>query len=227
MTLFAEHSYSRVMVFIDYRNIYESMRFMEDHCRLDLYRLTQILVGTRDLVGAYVFDARKMFTNREDETIAMHNSLREQGFRVIARESMVIRDGKVEQKEVDVSLACEMLEHALMNHFDVAIVISGDRDFVPAIQKVQSAGKRVEVAAFNDVYNEECKRAADVYYLLDDLPFMSMSSPTNIAGVDYRWRRRETSSITRGSWASPATASTATCTRMRSRSSTSSGSAWT
>ena len=147
MTLFTEHSYSRVMVFIDYRNVYESTRFMEDHCQLDLYRLTQILVGSRDLVGAYVFDARKMFTNKDDETISMHNKLREQGFRVVARESMVFRDGKVEQKEVDVSLACEMLEHALMNHFDVAIVLSGDRDFVPVIQKVQSAGKRVEATS--------------------------------------------------------------------------------
>ena len=76
MTLFTEHSYSRVMVFIDYRNVYESTRFMEDHCQLDLYRLTQILVGARDLVGAYVFDARKMFTNKNDETISMHNRLR-------------------------------------------------------------------------------------------------------------------------------------------------------
>lgn len=190
MTLFTEHSYSRVMVFIDYRNVYESTRFMEDHCQLDLYRLTQILVGSRDLVGAYVFDARKMFTNKDDETISMHNKLREQGFRVVARESMVFRDGKVEQKEVDVSLACEMLEHALMNHFDVAIVLSGDRDFVPVIQKVQSAGKRVEVAAFSDVYNEECKRAADVYYILDDIPFMSLSSPALEQGVDYRWISR-------------------------------------
>ena len=186
MTLFTEHSYSRVMVFIDYRNIFESMRFMGDYARLDLFRLTQILVGSRDLVGAYVFDAKKMYASKDDETVAMHNKLREQGFRVIARESMVYHDGKVEQKEVDVSLACEMLEHALMNHFDVAIVVSGDRDFVPAIQKVQSAGKRVEVAAFNDVYNEECKRAADVYYLLDDIPFMSLSSPTLEQGVDYR-----------------------------------------
>ena len=177
MTLFTEHSYSRVMVFIDYRNVYESTRFMEDHCQLDLYRLTQILVGSRDLVGAYVFDARKMFTNKDDETISMHNKLREQGFRVVARESMVFRDGKVEQKEVDVSLACEMLEHALMNHFDVAIVLSGDRDFVPVIQKVQSAGKRVEVAAFDDVFNEETRRSSDRFHRLNEVAFMEMSSP--------------------------------------------------
>ena len=98
---------------------------------------------------------------------------------------LAIRDGKVVQKEVDVSLACEMLEHALLNHFDVAIVISGDRDFVPAMQKVQAAGKRVEVAAFEDVYNEECKRVADIYYLLDDIPFLILSNPSDAGEGPY------------------------------------------
>lgn len=213
MTLFAEHTYNRVMVFIDYRNIYESTRFMGERATLDLYRLTQILVGSRELIGAYVFDARKMFTNKDDQTIHMHNMLREQGFRVVARESMVYRDGKAEQKEVDVSLACEMLEHALLNHFDVAVVVSGDRDFVPAMQKVQSAGKRVEVAAFNDVYNEECKRTADVYYLLDDIPFMSMSSPTLEQGVDYRWTSRTGRGTWQGRWRAPASPRTNTGSR--------------
>ena len=48
----------------------------------------------------------------------------------------------------------------------------------------------MEVAAFSDVYNEECKRAADVYYILDDIPFMSLSSPALEQGVDYRWTSR-------------------------------------
>lgn len=185
LTLFSEHSYSRVMVFIDYRNIYENIRLLESNTRLDLFRLTQILVGNRDLVGAYVFDARMQFVTKDDATINMHNRLRELGFRVIARESIEYRDGTYVQKEVDVSMACEMLEHALTNHFDIAIVVSGDRDFVPVIQKVQAAGKRVEVAAFSESYNEETKRAADVYYMLDELPFMSLSSPTCQQGVDY------------------------------------------
>ena len=186
MTLFTENSYSRVMVFIDYRNIYESVKFLGDDVRLDLYRLTQILVGSRDLVGADVFDARKRIPDKGDTTLATHDRLRDQGFRVIARESIVFRtEGQIEQKEVDVSLACEMLEHALLNHYDVAIVVSGDRDFVPAIQRVQAAGKRVEVAAIESVYNDECKRAADVYYLIDKMPIMSMSSPNDDMGVDY------------------------------------------
>lgn len=178
MTLFAEHSYSRVMVFIDYQNIRRSLADLDGYTRLDLYRLTELLVGSRDLVGAYVFDGKRQYTGRNDPVVQQQNRLRDQGFRVIVRDSVVLVEetGKEVQKEVDVSLACEMLEHALLNHFDVAIVVSGDRDFIPAMQKVQAAGKRVEVAALNEAFNEECKRTADVYYLLDDLPFMSMST---------------------------------------------------
>ncbi len=177
MTLYTDPSYSRVMVFIDYRNIFNSVRYLDDSLRMDLEALVKRLVGKRNLIGAYVFDARKMYTDGSDETISMHNALRDQGFRVIARESIVYKEGHIEQKEVDVSMACEMLEHALNNHYDVAIVISGDRDFVPAIQKIQSAGKRVEVAAFDDVYNEESRRSADRFYRLNEIPFMEMSSP--------------------------------------------------
>ncbi len=193
MTLFTEHNYSRIMALIDYRNIFKSMRFMGDSARLDLFRLTQILVGSRDPIGTHVFDAKKMYTSKGAEIVAIHNKLHERGFRVEARESMVYHDGKREQKEVDVSMVCEMMVHAPMNRFNVVIMISGDRNFVPAIQKVQSAGKRAEVAAFNDVYNEGCKCAADVYYPLDDIPFMSLSSPTLKQGVDYRLWRRKTS----------------------------------
>jgi len=179
MTLFAEHSYSRVMVFIDFRNIYESCRNFtgSDKVKMDLFRLTQILVGPRDLIGAYIFDASLKGVLPDEETKRMHDNLSDNGFRIMNRESMVKRDGDYVQKEVDVSLACEMLEHALLNHFDIAIVISGDRDFVPVMQKVQAAGKRVEVAAFENVYSSESKRVADVYYLLNDIPFLSMSSP--------------------------------------------------
>lgn len=185
MTLFADHTYSRVMVFIDYRNVYEGVRFGTEGMSLDIFRLTRILVGDRDLVGAYVFDGVPPKTDTSDNTPeltrAFHNYIREQGFRVMAGETVVMQGGKMVQKEVDVSLACEMLEHALMNHFDVAIVVSGDRDFVPAIQKVQAAGKRVEVASFDNELNLETRRAADVCYYLDDLPIMSMRNPAGEA----------------------------------------------
>lgn len=174
MKLFNENPYSRVMVFIDYRNIDSALSPAREIGSLDLFRLTQILVGKRELIGAYVFDGRPHVVVEGDPIDALHNNLRDQGFRVIERDALVHRGDKTEQKEVDVSLACEMLEHAMMNHYDVAIMVSGDRDFVPAIQKVQAAGKRVEVASVSGAFNKESKRTADAYYELDHMPILML-----------------------------------------------------
>ena len=63
-------------------------------------------------------------------------------------------------------------------------MVSGDRDFVPAMQKVQAAGKRVEVASFKGSVNKECIKTADVYKQLDDIPFLMMR-PAFDEGGDY------------------------------------------
>lgn len=179
MTLFGNRDGDRVMVFIDYRNICDMAQGIElGH--IDLYRLTQILVANRQLKGAYVFDAVSRFVSKDDANIKIHDKLQRIGFRVVERRSLDYNreTNKVDQKEVDVSLACEMLEHALRDHYDVAVVVSGDRDFVPVMEKVQAAGKRVEVAALdnNSSFNEECKRKADVFYYLNKLPIIALDS---------------------------------------------------
>ncbi len=43
----------------------------------------------------------------------------------------------------------------------------------------------MKVGAFNNIYNEEYKCAANVYCLLDDILFISLSSPTLKQEVDY------------------------------------------
>ena len=74
------------------------------------------------------------------------------------------------------AMACEMVAHAYKDNYDVAIVVSGDRDFVPAIQHIQSAGKRVEVAAYTDSFSNEMLKMCDVYHKLDSLPLLRIDS---------------------------------------------------
>ena len=185
MSLFPERSYNRVMVFVDYRNL--MARYSEGNLTADLFRLTQILVGGRDLVGAYIFDGKRPGEPRKPEEQATLDRLRGIGFRLITREAMVWRNDHYEQKEVDVSLAVEMLEHALLNHYDIAILISGDRDYVPVVQKVQAAGKRVEVASYEEFLSNdrELQMVADIYHHLKVIPFISLSSPPLDGGVPY------------------------------------------
>lgn len=165
------------MMFIDIRNILKSVDAVESaYLKLDLYSLARQLTGQRELVAAYIFDTRKPY-GMDDSSRKFHDKLRYLGFRVIARESFDAN--RKEQKEVDVAMACELVVHALRDHYDIAIVVSGDRDFIPAIQHVQAAGKRVEVAAFSNSVGDELVRTADRYYELGRMPLLSMS---NIGG---------------------------------------------
>jgi uncharacterized LabA/DUF88 family protein len=66
------------------------------------------------------------------------------------------------EKGVDVMLATDVVTNAYKDHYDTAIVVSGDADFYPALQAVKDVGKHVEVAAFDMNLSGESARVADV-----------------------------------------------------------------
>lgn len=51
------------------------------------------------------------------------------------------------EKGVDVSLACDLVDLARRDMFDVAYLVSGDADFCPSVAIARSIGKRVFVAS--------------------------------------------------------------------------------
>ncbi len=51
-------------------------------------------------------------------------------------------------KSVDIALTKDMLTHAFFDHYDVAILMSGDGDYVPLVNEVKRMGKVVCVGAF-------------------------------------------------------------------------------
>lgn len=73
-------------------------------------------------------------------------------------------------KGEDILLACDMVKGAYSNQYDVAILISGDGDFVPAVHAVQDAGKPVIVASFHNSLSHALElEASDVVYLDEHL----------------------------------------------------------
>ncbi len=52
------------------------------------------------------------------------------------------------EKSVDVKLACDMA--FLKDVYDVAVVVSGDQDYVPAVELIKDYGKRVVNVAFRE-----------------------------------------------------------------------------
>lgn len=66
-------------------------------------------------------------------------------------------------KRVDVTLATEMLLHATRRHYDIAILVAGDEDYVPLIEAVQSEGRGVHVWSISEGLSPRLVQAADQY----------------------------------------------------------------
>jgi len=61
----------------------------------------------------------------------------------------------------DIHLAAEMVKEAYENSFDVAILVSGDGDFVPAIKITQGKNKEVHNAYFKQSMSWELKQTCN------------------------------------------------------------------
>ena len=69
-------------------------------------------------------------------------------------------DGKV-KANLDIELVVDMMKTA--RNLDIAIVVSGDGDFAPAIRAVQEKGVRVEVISFRGNTSSDLIEVADLF----------------------------------------------------------------
>ena len=73
------------------------------------------------------------------------------------------QNGRVFQKGVDVQLAVDLVSHAYLNSYDVAIICSGDVDLIESIKLVKNLGKKVIVASCPEQTSTETFKACDHY----------------------------------------------------------------
>lgn len=66
-----------------------------------------------------------------------------------------IRNGKVEEKGIDVWLALEAYELALIKKYDVLVLIASDGDYVPLVRKLNTLGTRVMVLSWDFAYEDD------------------------------------------------------------------------
>jgi len=72
------------------------------------------------------------------------------------------RSKREREKGIDIMLATDMLVHAIWNNYDVAILVSGDADFEPAVRRVRDFGKKVYVAFYPYAISEKLEKVSDM-----------------------------------------------------------------
>jgi uncharacterized LabA/DUF88 family protein len=81
------------------------------------------------------------------------------------------RDKNGRSKKVDISLATDMLTHAHRDNYDIAVLVSGDGDYVPLVEAVKYEGKRVVLWALSSGLSKELRASADHYWDIGELFF--------------------------------------------------------
>lgn len=131
--------FDRVSIYFDMSNLYFAAKDMG--IRIDYARLLDFLVGERRLQRAYAY----LGVSPDDENShSFITWLSRNGFRVRTKLLRRYEDGTT-KANLDMELAIDLLTQA--PHIDVAIIVSGDGDFVSLVDAAQRAGLRVEVAA--------------------------------------------------------------------------------
>lgn len=97
-----------------------------------------------------------------------------EGFHV--RRGHLARGRMNQQKEVDVLLAVDMMNHAFSRNMTKAVLISGDRDFRPVVQSVAGTGTYVEVMYRRETGSKDLGRAADMVSYLDLVTLVSWTA---------------------------------------------------
>ena len=155
----------RVMVFIDGSNLYHVLSQSCGRHDLQFDKFAQKLANGRQLQRIYYYNIRQESDSNPNigvEQAKFLESLYDTPYVEVRLGIWKQRGDIMVEKGVDVMLATDVVTNAYKDHYDTAIVVSGDSDFYPALQAVKDVGKHIEVAAFDMNLSAESARVADV-----------------------------------------------------------------
>jgi uncharacterized LabA/DUF88 family protein len=151
----------RVAVFIDGNNLFHAARF--HNIDLDYNKLLRVLLGDGRLLRAFFYTGVDAGAERQQGFLLW---MRRNGFRVVQKELKTFYDG-TRKANLDVEIAVDML--SLAGRYDTAVLVSGDEDFVYALNAVAYKGCRVEVAGFRSNTAPRLIDVADFFIDLGDI----------------------------------------------------------
>jgi len=161
----------RVAVFIDGNNLFHAARF--HNIDIDYNKLLRVLLGDGRLLRAFFYTGVDVGAERQQGFLLW---MRRNGFRVIHKELKTFYDG-TRKANLDVEIAVDML--SLAGRYDTAVLVSGDEDFVYAVNAVAYKGCRVEVAGFRSNTAPKLIDVADYFIDLGDIAHKVRKEPTH------------------------------------------------
>jgi uncharacterized LabA/DUF88 family protein len=157
-----------VAVFVDVANIFYAAKAAG--VDIDYVTLLKSSTAGRDFVRAYAYTG---LDPENENQRNFHSFLARNHYKVVSKDIRKYGDGKV-KANLDIELVVDLMKTA--RNLDIAIVVSGDGDFAPAIRAVQEMGVRVEVISFRGNTSSDLIEVADLFTDITQLARVDKSS---------------------------------------------------
>jgi uncharacterized LabA/DUF88 family protein len=162
----------KAMVFFDARNIIKGQEEYRKTGGQSDFGYPEIMEFFRkrfNVVRGYYYDGAPHRSERTKGRQSFFDVLRRTGITLRLKEIDFSKPGH-SQKGVDIYLASDMISLAYENAYDIAILVSGDGDFVALVDLVKSKGKRVWVLSFACCISELLRESADKVLSIERIP---------------------------------------------------------
>lgn len=157
-----KHKEQRVGVFIDTQNLYHSARNLYK-ARVNFGAVVKDAVAGRALVRAVAY----VITTEAGDEKNFFEALSKIGIETKTKDLQIFSSGS-KKADWDVGLAVDAIK--MSPRLDSVVIVSGDGDFVPLVEYLQSIGVQVEVVSFGQSTSGKLKEAADEFLDLSNNP---------------------------------------------------------
>ena len=161
-----KHKDQRVGVFIDIQNLYHSAKNIYN-ARVNFKNLLTEAVGRRKLIRAvaYVVKSEGVLSDASGEKAqfgeaSFFEALERSGIELRVKDIQVFHSGS-KKADWDVGMAVDAIR--MTDFLDAVVLATGDGDFIPLVEYLQSRGRQVEVMAFGKSASGKLKEAVDLF----------------------------------------------------------------
>lgn len=150
-----KHPDQRIGVFVDVQNMYHSSKNLYGS-RVKFDEVLKEAVAGRKLIRSIAY----VIESKSEEEQKFFEALSKQGFELKMKDLQIYAGG-IKKGDWDVGLVIDAIKMA--PQLDVIVLVSGDGDFVPAVEYLQYHGKKIEVIGFGETCSGRLKEVADEF----------------------------------------------------------------
>ncbi len=157
-----KHKEQRVGVFIDTQNLYHSARNLYK-TRVNFGAVLKEAVAGRKLVRAVAY----VITTEAGDEKNFFEALTKLGIETKTKDLQIFHTG-TKKGDWDVGLTVDAIK--MSPRLDSVVIVSGDGDFIPLVEYLQSIGVQVEVVSFGKSTSSKLREIVDDFVDLSATP---------------------------------------------------------